>query len=215
MKPQETIAQAFTLPNKTTIKNRLLKSAMSEGLGYKNGAPKPELSTLYGIWADGGIGISVTGNVMVDKRALGEPGNVYIENEGNLEALKKWAKAATKNDTHCWVQLNHPGKQSPKGLNKENVAPSAIPFRKDLQPFFATPRELTHEEILDIIQRFGTAAGIIKKQDLPVCKYTVRMAIWLVSSYLHIIISEQTNGVEVLKTEDALYWKYIHPFVKM
>ena len=90
MKPQETIAQAFTLPNKTTIKNRLLKSAMSEGLGYKNGAPKPELSTLYGIWADGGIGISVTGNVMVDKRALGEPGNVYIENEGNLEALKKW-----------------------------------------------------------------------------------------------------------------------------
>ncbi|HNM31213.1 MAG TPA: NADH:flavin oxidoreductase/NADH oxidase family protein [Chitinophagales bacterium] len=163
MKPQETIAQAFTLPNKTTIKNRLLKSAMSEGLGYKNGAPKPELSTLYGIWADGGIGISVTGNVMVDKRALGEPGNVYIENEGNLEALKKWAKAATKNDTHCWVQLNHPGKQSPKGLNKENVAPSAIPFLKDLQPFFATPRELTHEEILDIIQRFGTAAGIIKK----------------------------------------------------
>jgi 2,4-dienoyl-CoA reductase-like NADH-dependent reductase (Old Yellow Enzyme family) len=100
---------------------------------------------------------------MIDKRALGEPGNVFIENEENLEALKKWAKAATRNNTQCWVQLNHPGKQSPKGLNKENVSPSAIPFRKDMQAFFATPRELTHDEILAIIQRFGKAAGVVKK----------------------------------------------------
>lgn len=163
MKPQEIIEQTFTLPNKTVIKNRLLKSAMSEGLGDRNGAPKPELSTLYGIWAEGGIGISVTGNVMIDKRALGEPRNVFIENEENLEALKKWAKAATQNNTQCWVQLNHPGKQSPKGLNKENVSPSAIPFRKDMQAFFATPRELTHDEILAIIQRFGKAASVVKK----------------------------------------------------
>ncbi len=163
MKPQNILAQNFKLPNGTIIKNRLFKSAMSEGQGYKNGAPKESLINLYKVWAEGGLGISVTGNVMIDKRYLGEPGNVFIENEDNLAQLKAWAKAATLNNAACWVQLNHPGKQSPRGLNKENVAPSAIPFRTDMRAVFATPRALTIEEIKDIIQRFGTAAAIVKK----------------------------------------------------
>lgn len=157
------IAQSFQLKNGTLVKNRLLKSAMSEALGEANGAPKNDLVTLYGTWAKGGIGICVTGNVMIDHRALGEPGNVIIENENHLEALQKWASAATQNDTQCWVQLNHPGKQAPKGLNKETVSPSAIPFKKDMQAFFPTPRELTKTEIKDIIQRFANAAAIVQK----------------------------------------------------
>lgn len=163
MHTQDIIAQSFQLPNGRIIKNRLFKSAMSEGQGTKTGAPKPELINLYEVWAQGGIGICVTGNVMIDKRYLGEPGNVFIEDESNLETLKKWATAATKNNTDCWVQLNHPGKQSPRGLNKENVAPSAIPFRRDMQPVFATPRALTITEIKEIITHFGNAAAIVKK----------------------------------------------------
>lgn len=31
---------------------------------------------LYHQWAQGGVGLQVTGNVMVDRRALGEPRNV-------------------------------------------------------------------------------------------------------------------------------------------
>lgn len=163
MENKQIISQPFTLPNGSLIKNRMLKSAMSEALGMKNGAPKPDLAVLYGEWAKGGIGICITGNVMIDKKALGEPGNVVVENEDNLAALKQWAMAATQNNTHCWVQLNHPGKQSPKGLNKENVSPSAVPFRKDLQTFFSTPRALEENEIWDIIQRFGNAAYVLKK----------------------------------------------------
>jgi 2,4-dienoyl-CoA reductase-like NADH-dependent reductase (Old Yellow Enzyme family) len=128
-----------------------------------DGAPKPDLAALYGTWAKGGIGICVTGNVMIDHRALGEPGNVIIEDETHLAALQKWAKAATQNNTQCWVQLNHPGKQAPKGLNKETVSPSAVPFRKDMQAFFPTPRELTEPEIQDLIQRFANAAAIVQK----------------------------------------------------
>lgn len=163
MSSKTIIAQPYTLKNGTVVKNRLLKSAMSEALGESDGAPKPDLATLYGAWANGGIGICVTGNVMIDHRALGEPGNVIIEDETNLAALQKWAKAATQNNTQCWVQLNHPGKQAPKGLNRETVSPSAIPFRKDMQAFFPTPRELTATEIKDLIQRFATAAAIVQK----------------------------------------------------
>jgi 2,4-dienoyl-CoA reductase-like NADH-dependent reductase (Old Yellow Enzyme family) len=155
--------QPLSLPCGAVIKNRIFKSAMSEGLGEKGGSPKPALSTLYRTWAEEGIGLCVTGNVMVDYRALGEPGNVVIEDESHLEALRHWADAAMVNGTHCWVQLNHPGKQAPKGLNKENVSPSAIPFRKDMQAFFETPRELKEEEIWEIVQRFGKAAEVVKK----------------------------------------------------
>jgi 2,4-dienoyl-CoA reductase-like NADH-dependent reductase (Old Yellow Enzyme family) len=94
---------------------------------------------------------------------LGEPGNVFIEDRSGIEGLKSWAKNATANGTQCWVQLNHPGKQSPKGLNKETVSPSAIPFRKDMQSFFDTPRELTETEIQDLIKRFGFAAQLVKE----------------------------------------------------
>ena len=157
------LAQPLTLPNGTVVKNRLLKSAMSEALGTREGSPTPELNHLYKAWADGGIGLCVTGNVMIDLKARGEPGNVVIEDDTHLAALKAWAKAATAKNTHCWVQLNHPGKQAPKGLNRETVAPSAVPFRDDMKAFFATPRELTDAEVHALVARFGKAAGIVKQ----------------------------------------------------
>ncbi len=163
MKPQDVLAQPFTLPNGVVIKNRICKSAMSETLGDSAGAPTAQLARLYQAWADGGVGLCVTGNVMIDHRALGEPGNVVIEDARHMAALKAWANAAKSNQTQCWVQLNHPGKQSPKGLNAQTVAPSAVPFRPDLQAFFATPRELTTAQVLELIERFGRAASVVKQ----------------------------------------------------
>ena len=163
MTPQAVLSQPFTLPNGAVVKNRLFKSAMSEALGTRPGAATPELVRLYGAWADGGIGLCVTGNVMIDRRALGEPGNVVIEDERFLLELKAWAQAATRNGTQCWVQLNHPGKQAPKGLNKENIAPSAVPFRAEMQAFFPTPREMTDAEVREVIARFGRAAALVQQ----------------------------------------------------
>ncbi len=137
MTPQSVLAQPLTLACGVVLKNRLVKSAMSEALALKAGRASPELARLYEVWAQGGIGLCITGNVMIDHRALGEPGNVVIEDESGLPQLQQWAKAATANNTHCWVQLNHPGKQAPKGLNKETVAPSAVPFRPEMKAFLA------------------------------------------------------------------------------
>jgi 2,4-dienoyl-CoA reductase-like NADH-dependent reductase (Old Yellow Enzyme family) len=161
--PTEILRQSLQLPCGTVLKNRMLKSAMSEALGTSDGAPSPALARLYGAWAEGGIGLCITGNVMVDARALGEPGNVVIEDARHLLALSAWAHAATAHQTQCWVQLNHPGKQTPKGLNRETVAPSAVEFRPDMRALFATPRALTVAEIEDIIVRFATAAALVRQ----------------------------------------------------
>ena len=157
------LALPLSLPNGACVRNRLAKSAMSEAMGTWDNRPTPGLVRLYQRWGASGIGLLMTGNVMIDRRALGEPGNVVIEDERDLPLLKDWASAATARGAATWVQLNHPGKQSPKGLNRSNLSPSAIPFRKDMAAFFDTPREATPDEIEDIIRRFGRSAAICKK----------------------------------------------------
>lgn len=155
--------QPLRLPNGTVLRNRLAKAAMSEALGtYDNHATRG-LVELYRRWARSGIGLLITGNVMVDRRALGEPGNVVIEDESDEAVLQQWARAATGQGAAIWVQLNHPGKQSPKGLNRANLSPSAVPFRADMASFFDTPREAAPAEIDEIIRRFGRSAAICRK----------------------------------------------------
>ncbi|PJB79941.1 MAG: NADH oxidase [Acidobacteria bacterium CG_4_9_14_3_um_filter_49_7] len=158
-----TLNRPLELPCGAIIKNRFCKSAMSEALGTRDHAPTVMLTRLYGRWAKGGVGLCVTGNVMIDRKALGEPKNVVIEDERNLEQLSEWAKAGQENGTHLWPQLNHPGKQSPKTLSYEPVAPSAVGFQGPLGRFFNPPRALSEKEIEEIIGRFARSAGIVKK----------------------------------------------------
>jgi len=157
------MAAPMFLQRGAPIKNRLMKSAMSEALGTTDNRVTKSYPVLYRAWAQGGIGLLITGNVMIDRRALGEPNNVAIEDDRDMPLLKEWASAASVNDTQCWVQLNHPGKQSPKGLNRENLSPSAIPFKEDMQSFFDTPRAFEAEEIDEVIARFGRSAALVKE----------------------------------------------------
>ncbi|WP_445188249.1 NADH:flavin oxidoreductase/NADH oxidase family protein [Pseudonocardia sp. Cha107L01] len=148
----------LTLPCGQVLPNRIMKAAMSEALGDRRHAPDARLERLYTTWSQGGYGLLVTGNVMVDRAQLGEPGNVVIEDERDLDGLTRWAKSAQDGGVPIWVQLNHPGRQSnPLALGHTPVAPSAVPL--DL-PGAATPRELTSAEIEDIIERFATAAAV-------------------------------------------------------
>ena len=145
------------------FKNKMIKGAMSEALANHAGQPNHLHLGLYEAWAKGGLGCAITGNVMVDFRAKNEPGVVVIETERDLEPLKQWAAIGKKHGMVQLVQLSHPGRQCPKGLNKETVAPSAVPFSPALSMSFGTPRALREDEILDIIQRFATSAAICEK----------------------------------------------------
>lgn len=156
------IADQIQIRN-TTFKNRIIKGAMSEALANTAGEPNHLHLGLYEAWAKGGLGCAITGNVMVDYRAKNEPGVVVVETERDLAKLKQWADLGKQHGMVQLIQLSHPGRQCPKGLNRETVAPSAVPFSAMLSTTFATPRELKETEILDIIQRFATSAAICEK----------------------------------------------------
>ncbi len=158
------LSTELKLPCGATLPNRLAKSAMSEDMAEKGHIPGVSFYNAYLKWAEGGTGLLITGNIMVDSQHRGEANNVIIEkNLDNHRQLKSWALATKNKKTHLWAQLNHPGKQTPRFLTKTPVAPSAIPLAPPLNNIFNTPRELSENEIREIISRFAYAAKIAKE----------------------------------------------------
>ena len=155
-----TIAQPFTLPSGEVIKNRIAKSALSEGIAEKDGRPSQALFNVYKRWGEGGAGILFTGNVMVDKAHLVNANVLIAEDEIFLEDYRKLADATQKNGTQLWMQINHPGRQAPRYLDASPVSASDIAMPSKV---YEQPRPLSEEEIQDVIERYGTAALVAKK----------------------------------------------------
>jgi 2,4-dienoyl-CoA reductase-like NADH-dependent reductase (Old Yellow Enzyme family) len=127
-------------------------------LGDADNSPDERIVTLYSRWAEGGYGLLITGNIMVDRAHLGEPGNIVVEDDRALPQLTAWTKAAHDGGAAIFAQLNHPGRQSNLlNIGHQPVAPSAVPLAL---PGAATPRALTGPEIEEIIERFATAAEV-------------------------------------------------------
>ena len=159
----EYLRKEFTLPCGAILKNRIAKSAMGEGLARKDEAPNEQHFRLYDLWAKGGAGLIITGNVMVDRKAVTGPGNVVVDDRRDFEMLMKWAKTKDDDGSHLWVQLNHPGRQAGKSKN-QNVAPSAIPVNvTGSRMAFGIPRALEEGEIWKIVESFGNTALILKE----------------------------------------------------
>ena len=160
MKSSKTLQQPFTLPCGVAIPNRIVKSAMSENNADKGGKPSKRIIQLYRTWGEGGTGILISGNVMMDSKALNEPRNVVVEDERHMAELKEWAKVAQKHGSHLWMQINHPGRQSPK-FNKDVVSASDVQL--PMKSMFPKPRPMTEDEIWKAIDGFGDCALIAKK----------------------------------------------------
>lgn len=154
----------LALPNGTSIPNRIAKAAMEENMADADHAPSDELLRLYDAWGRGGAGLIITGNVMIDARAMTGPGGVVLENDAHLERFRQWALAARQHGAQIWMQLNHPGRQMQSALGQATVAPSAVAL--ELGSFskrFAMPRELTETDIAEVIARFTQSALLAER----------------------------------------------------
>lgn len=154
------LAQPLTLPCGATLPNRLAKAAMTEGLATPDGRPTPELERLYGIWSDGGAGMLLTGNIIIDKDHLERPGNVVIDREPDADMaarLARWAKAGTRVGNHLWAQISHGGRQTQKLVNPHPKSSSDVPLALPGGQF-GKPTPLTVEEIADLTERWAIAS---------------------------------------------------------
>ncbi|MGO3327275.1 oxidoreductase [Gordonia sp. (in: high G+C Gram-positive bacteria)] len=154
-----TLSAPLELPCGATLPNRIAKAAMSEQLALRDGSPSDRLRRLYAVWARSGAGLLLTGNIMIDRDALTEPGNVILDDGRAMTAVRDWTSAATQAGASIWAQLSHPGKVAVSPFNRRPVAPS--PVRSDVPGYsFRKPRELTARDIDDLIRKFARSAEL-------------------------------------------------------
>jgi 2,4-dienoyl-CoA reductase-like NADH-dependent reductase (Old Yellow Enzyme family) len=85
--PPTNLSTPLRLSSGVVLRNRLGKSAMTEGLADAHNRATGAHARLYRRWAEGGAGLLITGNVQVSRTHLERPGNIVIEGRQSPEAL--------------------------------------------------------------------------------------------------------------------------------
>lgn len=159
------LKQPLNLPCGARLLNRLCKSAMTEGLADAWLRPTQRHVTLYRQWSQGGAGLLISGNVMIDRRVLERPGNVALDpstpDTETMKRLKAWTEAGTSGGNHLWMQISHAGRQSPWYVTSQPLAPSEVQLK--LLANYRKPRALREDEILDFIQRYARVAATARE----------------------------------------------------
>ena len=190
----QTLSKNLALPCGAFLKNRIAKGAMTEGLADAENRATSRHATIYRRWAEGGAGMLLSGNVMVDRRFLERPGNVVIDgaqSDEQLDALRRWSTATREAGADLWMQISHAGRQSPKIVATEPVAPSAVELGLPGGQF-APPRALTHEEIVEVIERFSHTAFVAKQTGFSGVQIHAAHG-YLVSEFLNPLVNKRDD----------------------
>lgn len=154
----------LVLPSGSTLANRIAKAAMEENMADADHAPSERLLRLYQAWAEGGAGLLISGNVMVDSRAMTGPGGVVLEDDAQLARFERWARVGRAKGAQFWLQINHPGRQMQVNLGQPTWAPSAVALELgNLSKRFATPLAMTEPMIAEVIRRFAHTAQLAER----------------------------------------------------
>ena len=159
-----------------TASNRFLKGAMTERLSSwsatdlpKRGVPSSELINVYRRWGEGGYGVILTGNVMIEYDQLEAPGNPIIARGSEFsgerfEAFQKLGAEAKKEGSLIVAQVSHPGRQTASVLQSDPVSASDVQLEGSLMGMtFAKPHAATQDEIKRIVDGFAHAAEYLHK----------------------------------------------------
>ena len=121
----QVLRRPLVLPCGAVLKHRLVKSAMSDSLGDGRGEPTAAQMRLYERWAQGGIALSIIGEVQGDPHFPETPGNLVLRENSNQQALQSLACRASIDDAHLWPQLGHAGALSHPPISQPK-GPSAL-----------------------------------------------------------------------------------------
>ncbi|MFT4716595.1 MAG: 2,4-dienoyl-CoA reductase-like NADH-dependent reductase (Old Yellow Enzyme family) [Paracoccaceae bacterium] len=156
MKQHEKLFEPLTLPCGITLKNRLAKSAMSDSLGDGTGHPTSEQVRLYQRWAEGGLAVSIIGEVQGTSRYAEKPGNLVLNEDADLDRFRNLATQGSANDSQLWIQLGHAGALAYAPTSRPK-GPSALSL-----PGLCCA-ELTLNEIQKLPSEFARTARLAQK----------------------------------------------------
>lgn len=143
--------------------NRFVRSATHDYLADdRSGAVTEKQLELYRNLAEGEIGLIITGHAYVHLSGKASPRQIGVDDDSKITGLSRLAEVVhqTGSGSLIFLQITHAGRQTKLNLCQQTpVAPSAVydPVSKVM------PRELTAEEIHQIIDWFIQAANRARK----------------------------------------------------
>ena len=143
-----------------TLKNRIMKAPQSSGMSNMDGSVTERLVRYYRKQAAGGAGMIIVEYAYVDDiGAKSAHCHLGISSNEHIPGLSWLADNIREQGAVPAIQIEHCGRQKFLGTQPMR-APSAIPWPKlwDQYGVQAVPKELTIEEIQDIVHAFGDAA---------------------------------------------------------
>ncbi|ATG79350.1 NADH:flavin oxidoreductase/NADH oxidase family protein [Pseudoalteromonas sp. 1_2015MBL_MicDiv] len=154
----------FTLPSGLVLKNRIAKAAMEENLAQEDQTPSQILKNVYSAWAEGGAGLIITGNVMIDHLAMTGPGGLVLEKSTDITAFAELARLSQQNNCKVVMQINHPGRQVFKKMGGKALSASSVALNMGKHShLFGVPKAMTKTDIDDVITRFTQTAQQAEK----------------------------------------------------
>jgi 2,4-dienoyl-CoA reductase-like NADH-dependent reductase (Old Yellow Enzyme family) len=138
------------------IPNRFVNSATYEAMANETGEVSDELVKRYERLAKGGVGLCVSGMMYVHPSGRGYKNQIGIHHDSMIPGLRKLADAVHKEGGKIAFQIAHCGRQTKKSMiGQIPLAPSS---RGRDPMYFVKPREMTEDEIKEIIKATADAA---------------------------------------------------------
>ncbi|MFD1888143.1 NADH-dependent flavin oxidoreductase [Paenibacillus wenxiniae] len=155
----QALFQPFTLNDGIELKNRLVLAPMT----HSSSNPDETVSDAeleYYASRTAGVGMAITAVAHVTPNGKGFANQFRAVGEQFTPGLTRLADTLKKNGSKAVLQIFHAGRLSPPELvDGDVVAPSAVPSERGDGGQGPTPRELTDQEIQNIIKDFGTATA--------------------------------------------------------
>src|SRR5512136_787721 len=130
--------------NGMTLANRLVRSAIWEGMCEEDGRPTAKLAVFYANLAKGGVGLIITGYAFIRPDGRQLPGQIGIHADDVCPEMRRLVEAVHREGGKICLQLVHTGGQSSSAAaGRRPLAPSAV--KVDQYP--ELPEELSEEGI--------------------------------------------------------------------
>jgi 2,4-dienoyl-CoA reductase-like NADH-dependent reductase (Old Yellow Enzyme family) len=141
------------------VKNHFLRSATYEGKATDEGYPTDATKSIYQDLAKGDVGTIITSYSYITDYEQPEKHQLGIYNDSFIEAYRDLVETVHSYDAKIVMQIVHGSSLSQGYREKAKIlGPSAIPHPVS----GITPKEMTKEEIQDVIRFFADAAGRVK-----------------------------------------------------
>jgi len=145
------------------LKNRLIMPPMATSKSNEDGRVSQDILNYYSEKSQGGyISLIIIEHSFITQNGKASDRQLSIADDKFVDDLKRLAEIIHKNGSKVVMQINHAGSSTSKEITGyEPVAPSAVHNPRRLKD--NTPKEITTEEIKEIIENFKDAALRVKK----------------------------------------------------